>query len=139
MTKNSILAKLAAATLVATSATALAQSANPADYITVSAPNEQVIGLTPGTNAPIKLYTATVNVHVGDLDLRAEPGWGELGLRVQTASRMACEILDRRIYPRAVSGTKHCRVQTMREAMRAALHLRTAPRKANSLAFTIGQ
>jgi len=139
MTKNSIIATLSALTLAAQTGTAFARDANHSDQITVSAPQLQVIGFAHGTRAPIKLYTVSVEVNVGDLNLNAGPGWSEFGQRVRTASRLACDLLDHEVYPRDHSQKIQCRSTATREGMRAALALRTSPRKVDSLAFTIGQ
>jgi len=138
MTKNSIIATLTALTLAAQSGAVLARDANHSDDITVSAPREQIIGRSQH-GFPVKLLTVTAEVNVGDLNLQSNPGWNELGQRVRTASRIACNLLDRESYIRSDSETSRCRSKATNEGMRAALAFRTDPRKVESLAFTIGQ
>jgi len=138
MTKTSIIATLATLTLAAQAGSAVARDTNQSDGITVSAPREQIIGRS-SSGFPLRLLTVTAEVNIGDIDLQSNPGWNELGQRVRTASRMACDLLDRESYIRSNAETSRCRSKATNEGMRAALAFRTSPRKVESLAFTIGQ
>jgi UrcA family protein len=135
MTNQSILGTLTALTLACSPAAVMAEEVHDNGNITVSALRERVIGRAPGRNAPIVLYTASVRVNVGDLDLRGAPGWDALHKRVQTASWLACDMLDFRTR----TSSTNCRGDATRAAMRAALPLRFAQAKPDALVFTVGK
>ncbi|HKX77924.1 MAG TPA: UrcA family protein [Novosphingobium sp.] len=138
MTRHLIINTLAMLALAYPSVAALADETYDGDNIIVSSPNVQVTGRSM-IGAPIRLYTTSVRINVRDLDLRSEPGWDALGQRVRTASRVACDMLDRMVLFTDGSDSGECRNDAARSAMRVARELRTSPTAVAALIFRVGK